>query len=51
MQVNNLAGYHAKLLGKQFKYARPGIETTPWKTREVSIQDPAGNRIHFYENL
>ncbi len=47
--TEGLAAYHQELLGKEYKYARPGIETTPWGTREVTITDPFGNRITFAE--
>lgn len=45
-----IESYRAKLLAKRYKHARPGLEKTPWNTVECSIQDPAGNRIIFYEN-
>ncbi|WEG13444.1 glyoxalase superfamily protein [Pullulanibacillus sp. KACC 23026] len=51
IETENLELFHSKLLSKNYKYARPGIETTPWHTREVSIRDPFGNRIIFFENL
>ncbi|HWW69941.1 MAG TPA: glyoxalase superfamily protein [Duganella sp.] len=38
---------HAGLADKQYKYARPGIETVPWGGREMSIKDPFGNRLTF----
>jgi len=50
IEVDALEAYHAALLGKAYKYARPGIENTPWGTREVRISDPFGNRITFYAN-
>ncbi|WP_431805027.1 glyoxalase superfamily protein [Halobacillus andaensis] len=51
IEVENLELFHSILTSKQYKYARPGIETTPWNTREVRVGDPFGNRIVFYENL
>ncbi|ODG93255.1 MULTISPECIES: glyoxalase superfamily protein [Bacillaceae] len=51
IEVENLDLLHSKLLSKKYKYARPGIEETPWKTREVRVGDPFGNRIVFYENM
>ncbi|WP_248930899.1 glyoxalase superfamily protein [Paenibacillus hamazuiensis] len=47
--VSGIAEYHAGLLGKNYKYARPGLERTPWDTKEFSVHDPFGNRIVFYE--
>lgn len=51
VEVENLELLHSKLFSKQYKFARPGIETTPWHTREVRVGDPFGNRIVFYENV
>ncbi|MGY3715814.1 glyoxalase superfamily protein [Sutcliffiella cohnii] len=51
IEVENLSLYHSNLLEKKYKFARPGIETTPWNTREVRLGDPFGNRIVFYENI
>lgn len=42
--------FHAELGAKAYKYARPGIQQTPWNTREVAIADPFGNRLIFYED-
>ena len=39
--------FQQTLLEKQYKYARPGIEDTPWGSREMSIGDPFGNRLTF----
>jgi catechol 2,3-dioxygenase-like lactoylglutathione lyase family enzyme len=38
--------FHAGL-PKDYKYARPGINEPPWGTREVSVQDPFGNKLTF----
>lgn len=38
---------HVELNGKKYKYMRPGIENTPWKTRDMTVIDPFGNRICF----
>ncbi|WP_425465523.1 glyoxalase superfamily protein [Paenibacillus hemerocallicola] len=51
IELAGIEAFHAKLLDKRYKHARPGLEKTPWNTAECSIQDPAGNRIIFYENL
>ena len=45
--VDDIDGLHAELSGKQYAYARPGIEDTPWETRELSVRDPFGNRLTF----
>ena len=51
IEVSDIEALHASLTAKQYKYARPGIEETPWNTREVRVGDPFGNRIVFYENM
>jgi uncharacterized glyoxalase superfamily protein PhnB len=42
-----LDAFQQELLAKQYKYARPGIEDTPWGSRDMSIGDPFGNRLTF----
>ncbi len=39
-----------ELMGKRYKYGRPGVEDTPWNTRELNAYDPFGNRITFFTN-
>jgi catechol 2,3-dioxygenase-like lactoylglutathione lyase family enzyme len=51
IRVEDVAGLHAELRGKNYRFARPGLEETPWKTREISVSDPFGNRLHFFEDL
>ncbi|NEU62602.1 glyoxalase superfamily protein [Paenibacillus sp. ALJ109b] len=34
---------------KKYKHSRPGITDTPWNLREMTVIDPFGNRIVFYE--
>lgn len=51
IEVEHIEAFHAHVLGKQYKYARHGLETTPWQTREVRLGDPFGNRLVFYENI
>ncbi|TMV53110.1 VOC family protein [Paenibacillus mesophilus] len=51
IEMADIESFHAKLLAKGYKHARPGLEKTPWSTAECTIQDPAGNKIIFYENL
>lgn len=51
IEVNDIAGFHEQLKAKNYDYLNPGIETQPWNTREVSVKDPFGNRLTFYEVL
>ena len=43
----DLDAFHIALLARQYKYARPGIEDTPWGTRDMTIGDPFGNALTF----
>ena len=49
--VTNLDAYQAGLMAKEFKYSRPGIETMPWGSREMTIRDPFFNRLVFVETV
>jgi uncharacterized glyoxalase superfamily protein PhnB len=51
IEVGDIESYQSTLLAKQYKYSRPGIETTPWNTREMCIADPFGNKLIFYTDL
>jgi uncharacterized glyoxalase superfamily protein PhnB len=47
IETNELPEFQRQLLAKPYKYARPGIEETPWGTRDMSVHDPFGNRLTF----
>jgi len=47
IETDDLDGFHQQLTGKQYKYARPGIEKMPWGSNDMSIRDPFGNRLTF----
>jgi catechol 2,3-dioxygenase-like lactoylglutathione lyase family enzyme len=51
IEAQGLADLHAELSAKRYKYNRPGLETTPWGTRELEVIDPFGNRLNFCERL
>lgn len=47
--VDDVTTYMEVLRGRNFGNARPGVpEETPWGSREITITDPAGNRLTFY---
>ena len=46
-----LEAFQKALLASGYKYYRPGLQDQEWGTREMAVQDPFGNRIHFYRNL
>jgi uncharacterized glyoxalase superfamily protein PhnB len=47
IETEDLDAFRHELLAKQYKYVRPGIEETPWGTRDMSVRDPFGNRLTF----
>ncbi len=51
IQVTDLDALHQELSAKQYKYARPGIETMPWGERSLQVADPFGNRLTFFQPL
>lgn len=48
IEVDDVDALHRELLEKNYAYARPGIEETPWSTRELGVEDPFGNRLIFF---
>lgn len=51
IQVTGLKDYHAGLLAKTYRHSRPGLETQPWGTHEVTVPDPFGNKLIFWETI
>ena len=46
--VDGLDALHARLTAADYRYAKPGIESTPWGSRELRVTDPFGNRLIFF---
>ncbi|APW60053.1 glyoxalase superfamily protein [Paludisphaera borealis] len=49
VRAKGLDAYHAEITSKGYPYMRPGVEETPWNTRELMVIDPFGNRLRFGE--
>ena len=49
IETDELDAFHAGLTAANYRYVRPGIENTPWGSREVRIADPFGNRLTFFQ--
>jgi uncharacterized glyoxalase superfamily protein PhnB len=49
IETNELEAFQRQLSEKAYRYARPGIEATPWGSRDMSVRDPFGNRLTFTE--
>lgn len=46
-----LRAYLQELQSRGHPNARPGIETQPWGMNEMTLTDPFGNRLVFFENV
>jgi hypothetical protein len=51
IETAGLDAYNAELLAKRYRYARPGIATREWGERCMTIADPFGNRLTFFERV
>lgn len=51
IECEGLEAYHRHLLEKRYKYNRPGLETEEWRAKSVTVHDPFGNRLVFFERL
>jgi len=47
IETDDVDGYCAELVAKQYKYLCPGVEEQPWGTRDMDVKDPFGNRLTF----
>jgi uncharacterized glyoxalase superfamily protein PhnB len=47
IDTSELDTFHAELVSKNYKYYRPAIQAMPWGTRDMSVNDPFGNRLTF----
>ena len=49
--MTGIEEFHQQLSAKNYKYLRPGLETTFYDAKCVEVIDPFGNRIRFNEDL
>jgi uncharacterized glyoxalase superfamily protein PhnB len=49
--MTGIEEFHQHLSAKNYKYLRPGLETTFYGARCVQVIDPFGNNIRFNEDL
>ncbi len=47
IETKGIENYQKELIAKQYKNSRPGIQETPWGSRDMSISDPFGNKLVF----
>ena len=48
VMMQGVQAFHAEISAKNYRYMRPGLETTPWRTIETGVIDPFGNLIRFF---
>ncbi|GJM03001.1 MAG: glyoxalase [Rhodomicrobium sp.] len=51
IECADIEEYHAKLMGKGYRFANPGLLDQSWGCRELILTDPFGNRIVFFVDL
>jgi len=51
LELDGVEDYQKILFAKKYKHSRPETEKTEWNTIEMTINDPFGNRITFFENI
>ena len=51
VKMTGLDAFHKEITARHYRYLHPGIETTPWNARVMTVIDPFGNRIRFSEDL
>lgn len=47
--MRGIADYHRELIGKNYRYYRPGLEDAPWDAKVMEVGDPFGNKLRFSE--
>lgn len=47
VEVDDVDAYCAVLNAKSYQNARPGVIDQPWGYRDMTIADPAGNKLVF----
>ena len=45
--TDDLEQFHREITAKAYRFAQPGIEDTPWSSRDLTVHDPFGNRLTF----
>jgi hypothetical protein len=49
IRAGDIDALHAEFSAKEYGFARPHVELMPWGLREITMTDPFGNRVIFYE--
>jgi len=51
IELDNIDEYQKLLIDKNYPYAKPGIQKMPWGSRNMTINDPFGNRLTFTDAI
>ena len=52
ISTEDVDAFSKMLAAKDYKYAKPGTAAlTPWGTKEITLTDPFGNRLIFFEKI
>ena len=51
IQVAGIRALHAELMGKNYKYNRPGLDVAPYGAKVMYTVDPFGNRLRFEQEI
>lgn len=51
IETDEIESFQQQLLAMDYKYSRPGLEETPWGSKDMSIADPFGNRLTFTDAI
>ena len=49
--MTGIEDFHKEITSKDYKYNKPGLETTFYDAKCVEVIDPFGNRIRFNERI
>ncbi|MEM9216366.1 MAG: glyoxalase superfamily protein [Cyanobacteria bacterium P01_F01_bin.150] len=51
IHVQGLKDYYNTLKSRNYKFMNPGLEKTPWGHQVVTVKDPFGNKLTFWEEI
>ncbi len=51
IETRDLRAFQESLLARNYKHARPGLCEQPWGSIEMTVTDPFGNRLTFFEEI
>jgi len=51
VEVSDVHALQNELLAHEYPYCRPQAQDMPWGTRDLSVQDPFGNKLTFTSAL